>query len=282
MMTVQHLMIDAIDLHAHCAPNDIAESRVDALQLAQQAKEAGMKGVVLKNQLYGSAPLAWMANRLVNAPVLIGGLVLNKAVGGINPDVVEAQAAAGAKVIWMPTISAAEHIRTRFKGKVNADNGISTIDNDGKLTPQTMMVLEVIKKNKLVLATGHISKTEVFAVAGEALRQHVNVIITHPFGSVHLLTLEEAHELAGKGAYIEFLFAHCMPPMIMSPEKIAGLVKTIGIEHCVLGTDFGQMFNPPPTEGFRMMLTLLLKFGLSEEELRVLVKLNPAKILGLN
>ena len=281
-MTVQHLMIDAIDLHAHCAPNDIAESRVDALQLAQQAKEAGMKGVVLKNQLYGSAPLAWMANRLVNAPVLIGGLVLNKAVGGINPDVVEAQAAAGAKVIWMPTISAAEHIRTRFKGKVNADNGISTIDNDGKLTPQTMMVLEVIKKNKLVLATGHISKTEVFAVAGEALRQHVNVIITHPFGSVHLLTLEEAHELAGKGAYIEFLFAHCMPPMIMSPEKIAGLVKTIGIEHCVLGTDFGQMFNPPPTEGFRMMLTLLLKFGLSEEELRVLVKLNPAKILSLN
>jgi hypothetical protein len=281
-MTVQQLMIDAIDLHAHCAPNDIAESRVDALQLAQQAKEAGMKGVVLKNQLYGSAPLAWMANRLVNAPVLIGGLVLNNAVGGINPDVVEAQAAAGAKVIWMPTISATEHIRTRFKGKVNADNGLSTIDSDGKLTPQTMMVLEVIKKNKLALATGHISKIEVFAVAGEALRQHVNVIITHPFGSVHLLTLEEAHELAGKGAYIEFLFAHCMPPMIMSPEKIAGLVKTIGIEHCVLGTDFGQMFNPPPTEGFRMMLTLLLKFGLSEEELRVLVKLNPAKILGLN
>ena len=84
------------------------------------------------------------------------------------------------------------------------------------------------------------------------------------------------------GAFIECTFAHCMPPMILSPEKMAGYIKMIGAEHCVLSTDFGQIFNPPPTEGFHMMLATMLQFSnLSENELKIMVKINPAKILGL-
>ena len=84
------------------------------------------------------------------------------------------------------------------------------------------------------------------------------------------------------GAYIECTFAHCMPPMILSPENTAGYIKTIGPEHCVLSTDFGQVFNPPPTEGFHMMLATLLQFGnISEDILKLVVKVNPAKILGV-
>jgi predicted TIM-barrel fold metal-dependent hydrolase len=145
-------------------------------------------------------------------------------------------------------------------------------------------ILEVMRRYKMVLATGHVSKFEVNAVVREALRQHINVIITHPLvGSVKpLLTLEEAKELAGMGAYIENIFAVCMPPMLLSPEKMAGYVKTVGPEHCILATDFGQMFNPPATEGLHMMLAIMLMFGLSEDELRILVKENPAKILGLD
>jgi hypothetical protein len=283
-MSVKQLMIDAIDLHAHCAPNDIVESRVDAVELAQQATAAGMKGVVLKNQLFGSAPVAWLANKYADSSVLIGALVMNNASGGLNADVVAAQARLGAKVVWLPTISAAEHIRTRSKGKgnpENPDNGIAVIDKDGKLVPEVNRILAVIKKNKMALATGHVSKAEVFAVAPEALKQKINVIITHPFGSANLLTLEEGRELVKLGAYIEFLFAHCMPPMLVSPEKMAGLIKNLGVEHCIIGTDFGQDFNPPPTEGFRMMLSLMLKFGLSEDELTTIVKVNPSKILGM-
>jgi len=58
-------------------------------------------------------------------------------------------------------------------------------------------------------------------------------------------------------------------------------MKRIGPEHCVLDTDFGRDFNPPPTEGFRMMLAMMLRSGLSEDELRILVKVNPARVLGL-
>ena len=288
-MSIEQLMIDAIDLHVHGAPKIVdGERRIDLLTLAHQAKEAGMKAVVIKSNRFGTGPLTLEVNQLMNGQILLGSLVLNKEVGGLNPDVVEAQARAGAKVIWLPTFSAAEHIKDRIQNKTGAakelDNGISIIDEHGKLVPQMGKILEVMRRYKLVLATGHVSKFEVYTVAKEALRQHINVIITHPLvGSVKpLLNLEEAKELAGMGAYIENIFAVCMPPMLLSPEKMAGYIKTIGPEHCVLATDFGQIFNPPATEGFHMMLAIMLMFGLSEDELRILVKENPAKILGLD
>ena len=288
-MTIEQLMIDAIDLHVHGAPEPFdGERRTDLLTLAQQAKEAGIKAVVLKSNRFGTGPLTLEINQLVKSPILLGSLVLNNEVGGLNPDVVEAQARAGAKVIWLPTFSAAAHMRTRTTGKTGAgkepDNGISVIDANGKLIPQMVRVLDVIKRNNLVLATGHVSKPEVYAVASEALRQYINVIITHPLAGPAggLLTIDEAKELAGMGAYIECTFAHCMPPMLLSPENMVGYIKTIGPEHCVLSTDFGQIFNPPATEGFHMMLAVMLQFGnISEDILKLLVKVNPAKILGL-
>ena len=291
-MTIEQLMTDAIDMHVHCAPDPFGYWRVDALQLAQQAKEAGMKAVVIKSHYFGTANLAWIVNRVVKGPILVGSLTLDKGAGGLNPDVVEAHIRAGAKVIWMPTTSAAAHIRDFAKEKLNdpfntgkeKDDGISIIDKDGKLVPQIVKVLEVIRTNKLVLATGHISIPEVFAIAGEALRQHVNVIVTHPFARLAgpSLTIEQARELVSIGAYIEFDFCACMPPMRLSPANVVHYIKTLGSEHCLLSTDFGQARNPPPTEGFRMMLANMLKFGLSEYELRIIVKVNPARLLRLD
>jgi hypothetical protein len=287
-MTVAQLMVDAIDLHVHGAPKTSdGGRRVDLITLAKQAQEFGMKAVVIKSNRFGTGPLTLEVNQLVNSQILIGSLVLNNDVGGLNPDVVEAQAKAGAKVIWLPTFSAAAHMKTRGTGKMGEkepDNGISVIDADGKLVPQMVRVLDVLKRNNLVLATGHVSKPEVFAVTREALRQRISVIVTHPLAGPRggLISIDEAKELAGMGAFIECTFAHCMPPMILSPENMAGYIKMIGPEHCVISTDFGQMFNPPPPEGFHMMLAVMLQFSkISEDELRTVVKINPAKILGM-
>ena len=291
-MTIAQLMIDAIDLHVHGSPEPFeGERRVNLFELAQQAKAAGMKGVVIKSLRFGTGTITMLVNQLVNSPILIGSLVLNKDVGGLNPDVVAAEARAGAKVIWLPTFSAAAHLATRVKktsanaAEIEKNEGISIIDKNGKLVFEIERILQIMSKNKLVLATGHVSKVEVFAVTREALRQQIKVIITHPMAGPAgpLLSIDEARELAGMGAYIECTFAHCMPPMLLSPEDTAGCVKMIGPEHCVLSTDFGQLFNPPPTEGFHMMLATLLQFSkLTEDELRIMVKVNPAKILGLN
>ena len=229
-MTTEQLMIDAIDLHVHCGPDPFGEWRVDALQVAQQAKEAGMKAIVIKSHNFGTATLACMVNQVVNSPILVGSLALDIGTGGLNPDVVEAQARAGAKVIWMPTTSAATYIKASAEAKLYGPagtpkylgEGISIIDKDGKLVPQIGKILEVIKSNKLVLATGHISVPEVFAVASEALQQNIKVIITHPFARPAGLsqTIEQARELVSMGAYIEFCFVACMPPMRQSPESM--------------------------------------------------------------
>ena len=283
-MSIDQLMVDAIDMHVHGAPEPFeGDRRVDLLTLGKIAKEFGMKALVIKSIRFGTGTLTLEINGLLNSAILVGSIVLNYDAGGLNPDIVYAQGRAGAKVVWLPTISAAAHMRTRGKGKGDTGEGISIIDRDGKLIPEMVKILDVMQRNKQVLATGHISKPEVFAVTKEARKLGINVIVTHPLAGPAgpLISLAEAKELAAMGAYIENTFAHVMPPALISPSDISGYIKTIGAEHCILSTDFGQIFNPPAPEGFHMMLAIMLMFGLAEEDLKLLVKVNPAKILGL-
>ena len=280
-MTIDQLMVGAIDLHVHGAPEPIeGPRRINLFELAQQAKASGMKGIVIKSLRFGTVTVTALVNEMINSPVLIGSLVLNRDVGGLNPDVVEAHARSGAKIIWLPTISAAAHIKASGNSK---DQGISLLDQNGKLMPEMIKIMQILSKHKSVLATGHVSKAEVFAVTAEARNRGIEVIITHPLAGPRgpLISTAEAQELAGMGAYIEFTFAHCMPPITMSPKEMSVFVKAIGPERCVLSTDFGQRFNPPATEGFRMMLDALLRLGrLTEDELTIMVKVNPCRILG--
>ena len=283
-MNIDHLMVDAIDMHVHGAPEPFeGQRRVDLFTLGKMAMDFGMKAMVIKSIRFGTGTLTLEINGLLKSSILIGSLCLNYDAGGLNPDIVDAQGRAGAKVIWLPTISAVRHMTTRGKGPGETKEGIDIIDKDGKVVPEMMKILDVMRKNKQVLATGHISKPEVFAVVKEARRQGINVIVTHPLAGPAgpLISLNEAKELADTGAFIECTFAHVMPPAIISPADMAGYIKTIGPEHCILCTDFGQIFNPPSPEGFHMMLAIMLMFGLSEEDLKLLTKVNPAKILGL-
>ena len=279
---VDKLIKGAIDFHVHADPDPVFERRLDVLDLARQAKEAGMKAIVIKCHHYGTAPLAYILNRVIPDFRLIGSLTLNKGAGGLSPEVVEVAVKLGAKVIWMPTYSSV--VDTERRG-ASPDEGISLIDKDGRLVSVMAPILEIIKTNDLVLGTGHISIPEIYALTTEARRRQIKVTVTHPlskgFGST--LTVEQQKELAGKGAYIEHCFVACTPTMgKLDPAVMVEHIKAVGAEHCILSTDFGQAVNPAPTEGFRMMLAHMRKFGLSEKELEILVKVNPAKLLDLD
>ena len=63
---------------------------------------------------------------------------------------------------------------------------------------------------------------------------------------------------------------------------MAEAIKYIGAEHCIMGTDLGQYYNPTPAEGMRMFMALLLKNGISEQEIEYMAKENPAKLLDLD
>ena len=146
-------------------------------------------------------------------------------------------------------------------------------------------ILEIIKDSNLVLGTGHISIPEIYAVTRAARRMDIKVVITHPLCEVagSALSLAQQQELVNMGAYLEHCLNLCMPLIQgLPPATIVEHVRAVGVEHCILSTDFGQDFNPAPPEGFRMMLGNMLLSGLSVKELETMVKTNPAQLLGLD
>ncbi len=290
--TIDRLVKGAIDCHVHAGPDPFHQRRLDAVQLAREAQAAQMRAVVLKSHHYGTAPLAYIVNQVVPEVLVVGSLVLNEGVGGLNPAVVEVAAKTGAKLIWMPTYSSVVDTKRRTDTnkhrlpatKAVCDRGISLLGEGGELVPQMTPILEIIKDGNLVLATGHISVPEIYAISTEAKRMGIKVVITHPltedFGST--LTIEQQQALVHKGAFVEHCFDTCMPLHGgLNPLRMAEAINKVGAEHCILSTDFGQADNPTPVEGIRMMIATLLECGLNEKELELLVKVNPAKLLDL-
>ena len=86
-----------------------------------------------------------------------------------------------------------------------------------------------------------------------------------------------------KGTIIEHCFSHTLPLMDgLDPMKIIEAARTVGVKHCILSTDLGQAFNPTLAQGMRMMIATMLELGLTEKEIELMIKVNPAKLLDLD
>lgn len=55
----------------------------------------------------------------------------------------------------------------------------------------------------------------------------------------------------------------------------------MGPEHYVLASDLGQVNNLAPPEGLRVYIDLLLERGFTVEDISLMVKENPERVLGL-
>lgn len=272
MSVIDELLQGSIDMHIHSGPDPRVERRLDALQVAHQAQEVGMRAIVLKSHEYPTAPLAYVVNQVVKDISVFGSIALDLDVGGLNTHAVETSAKLGAKIVWMPTLTAANDMRRRGI----TEGGITILDENGKLLPVVGEVLDIIKSYQMVLATGHLSIPETFALVAEAKRKGLSkIVITHP--------VVEQHQLAEEGTFFEHCFNRTMPLLgRQDPMTIVEAVKAVGVERCVMSTDFGQAVNPAPAEGMRMMIATMLRCGLSEKEMELMVKVNPAKLLGLD
>ena len=59
--------------------------------------------------------------------------------------------------------------------------GISILDGTGKLVPEMQNILELIKNNNMVLATGHISPQEIIIMFEDAQKIGIKKFwVTHP------------------------------------------------------------------------------------------------------
>jgi len=280
-METAEIIKGAIDIHIHIGPDPLRRRRVTAYEAAIQAREAGMRGIVLKSHDYITTPVTYIVQQLVPGIELYGGIALDFEVGGLNPAAVEMAGKIGTRMVWMPTFSS----RCDLEKQKIQGQGITILDQSGQILPVVPEILELIKKYDMTLATGHLSTPEIFALLEEARKVGVRrTIITHPlsFSFGCRASIDEQKRMIREGVFIEHCFIGTMPTSDrIDPQRIAEAIRAVGAEHCILSTDFGQIFNPVPVEGMRMYIETMLRCGLTQEEIILMVRKNPAIALGL-
>jgi hypothetical protein len=296
----RELLIGAYDTHIHVAP-DVVGRIVDDLTLARRFAELGMDGFVLKSHYTSTAERASVVRAAVPGVRALGAIVLNRAVGGMNPLAVEIAAREGARTVWLPTVDSVNesHERdvdsSRPPAKVPVwvklqlelrEQGIEiepvpVVDAVGAVLPETRAVLERIAHHDLVLATGHLARDEIFAVVDAATAAGVTrIVITHPEFPAQNLSVEDQAALARRGALLE----RCLTTPHTGKigwEQWIGNIRAVGAGHSVLSTDLGQVFNPPVEDGMALMVDRLLDAGFKEEEVYVMAVVNTRLVAGV-
>jgi hypothetical protein len=285
----------AYDLQVHVAP-DVIERRIDDIDLAKEFLAHGLKGFVLKSHYFPTAERAKVVSKAVPGIHAYGAVTLNHSIGGLNPVAVELAGRSGNKIVWMPTVDAANETAGRpdgaktklpFWAKIQlelAETGLNpppmtVIDEAGKPTATVRSVLELIKKYDMILATGHLGKKEILALVKMAKEIGLRkVVVTHAEFPSQSLTAQEQFELAELGAIIE----HCFTTMYTGKSSWEGMfeaTRKAGTHRTMLSTDLGQTINPPVAEGYAMFAQKLLDAGFKVEEIRHMAATIPASLV---
>jgi len=280
--TVREILKNAIDMHIHSSP-DLIPRKISDIEAAQQAKEAMMRAILLKNHYESTVGRAKIVQKIIGKSLnVFGGKVLNYSTGGINPEAVEIAIKMGAKEIWMPTIDSKNHYH-KMKKKENK-KGIYILNDDGKLMVPVYEVIKLIAESGIVLGTGHLSSKEIIILVKEARKMGVEkILITHPEWRIVNMKFDVQAELSKAGAYFErclyFLNENNYQPSSFS--TIVESIRKIGVESTVMSTDFGQTYNPSPVAGMHWYIEKMLENGFSQQEINTMVKRNPSNLLGI-
>lgn len=168
-------------------------------------------------------------------------------------------------------------------------------------------ILQMIADHPHVhLNTGHVSAEEVIRLVDLAVQFGVKkIVVAHPCRA--RLTTQQQKDLVKKGAllegcvsdwmfhrglprtnyYVEREWADEIAGIASSPDAFSGIVpwakqiREIGLEHFVVGTDYGIRSGPAPIEGMRTLISSLLDLEFTPEEIHTLVKTNPQRLLDL-
>jgi hypothetical protein len=288
MMKPYALLEGTIDLHIHAGP-DLFPRPLDEIDVVRQAKEVGMRGVLLKSHFTTNADRVYSIRKQIDGIEVFGSVILNHAVGGINPEAVFAGLNFGAKRVEMPTVDAKTHIKMFgrtypwSKLKLPDVEGISIFQPDGAPVLGLRTIFEMVAAHDAILATGHLTAPERECIVSEAKKTGVRkILVTHADLDIVSASVEEQKKLADMGAFIEHSFTPCTHlRQRLDPRRIVEAIKAVGADRCVMSSDMGQPVNPIPIEGFRMFITTMLHLGISQREIDAMTKVNPAKLLNL-
>jgi hypothetical protein len=291
---IDDLLKGAVDPHVHSGPS-IAPRGVDHLELVREYSAAGFAALVTKDHDYSGVMTAALISK--HHPELrtkiYSSIVLNNVVGGFNPYAVEHTAAMGGKIVWMPTLAAENHLRWEKTSnwvhpastqKMRPAVGIPVVDSNRAVRDEVKEVLDVIAKNDMVLASGHLHVSETWLVFEEAQRRGVKrLVLTHPEDIVDA-SMNDVSGLAKMGAFVEHslcMFVEGSKFKTCSAEDLRRHIDTAGVDQTVLCSDLGQTGTISPLEGFRRGIKLCIHLGYDDEQIRKMVSSNAARMLGL-
>jgi hypothetical protein len=272
----------AADLHAHFGPDPHRTRSVTGLEAAQQAGTAGHAAIVLKSHDTPSAGLAAALDPLVDDLAVFGGICCDREIGGMNPAAVEVALHLGARIVWLPTLSSAQDVVNGVAAQLGIPGpGLRVTDAEGRLTPETNEILDLVAEHDAVLATGHVSAAEHLAVT-RAFASRGKVLVTHAMEELAGPNLDAAQcaELAALGAHIELCALTCVGALATRPiDDIVACIAAVGVDRVTLGTDFGQGVNEPPAAGLQTYADALFAAGLTESDIRRMACTNPNALL---
>jgi hypothetical protein len=283
------LVRGAYDLHVHVEP-DLAKRRIDDLSLARRFRELGLAGFVLKSHYVPTAERAAVVRGAVPGVDALGAIVLNAGVGGLNAQAVEIAGRGGARIVWLPTVDSENEAsedgpnpaKQPVWRKIQDEFAAAGVASEPvKLTQDGLArVLEVVARHGLVLATGHLGRTEIHTAVEAALAAGVSqVVVTHPDYPTQGVPVDEQRELAGRGALLERCFAPIHTGKV-SWEATFEAIRATGAASNVLSTDLGQVTNPPAEDGLALMADRLLEAGFSEDDVRTMAVVNTRMLAG--
>ncbi len=289
---VAPIMRGAIDIHVHGYPDALADTGWDFAEVCRAAFDAGMRGICCKSMYSDTATMAYFVQQIIDqyakdtgrAPGrfrVFGGVVLNYSAGGLNPIAVKTSLKLGGKCIWMPSHDAAHHRRV-----LGVPGGIEVLTEDSELRPELYEIFSLVAEHGAILDTCHLGTRERYIIIEEARKAGVErILVTHPQFSVNRASPEQQAEMARLGAYVG-LYMYGTVPHFNNPgcdrEEILEIIRQVGPERLVLATDYGSMLNPPPVEGMKLYIRLLLALGVARDDIETMVKHNPAWLLGLD
>ena len=113
---MNELLRGLYDMHIHTAPDVVARKCSD-LEAAQRMLAAGMRGGAIKSHYLDTAGRAQLLKEQFPTLHIVGGITLNRSVGGLNPCAAERSAQAGGKML-------------NDQGEIDIDNeaGLKTVE----------------------------------------------------------------------------------------------------------------------------------------------------------
>ena len=282
-----------IDLHIHAGPS-IAKRELDAADMLKEAAAAGYRAILIKDHYFPSIMGCQMVQKHLGdgSVEVFGSMALNNSIGLFNLKAVDTAYNMGIKLIYFPTVSTKNHI-DMHRGGSFAGSGNSSVDEipvvyvdeKGVMDQDAVKVLKYMAEKDMALGTGHGTAWEVDHLIRKALELGVKrILVNHPHYLVGA-TYEQMRQWADLGAYIELNLCVFSDVSKLGPlpwSVVDEVLKAVPLDRIIMDSDLGQVNNGSPVEGLYNFICLLMeRNGLTEEDINLIGKINPAKFIGL-